>query len=466
MFRCVAAGGAAAGVGFLYLRESAILQPTSGGFAKVKDAVISEKRVLHGDYDVVVLGGGVIGLATAREVQKRYPDKTIAVLEKEPSVAVHQSGHNSGVIHAGMYYEPGSVMARCCVEGADLMYAYAKEKDIPHERVGKLIVATTAAEDETVQKLYARGVQNGVKDLQVLTGAQVRGIEPNVVATSALESPNTGIIDFGAVAKSLQSDLEQDGASVKFNYEVQDFKAVERGVEVVGREPGQAGPTKVVSAKNVITCAGLWMDKVGELGGGAVDPRVLTFRGAYWQMRPEYRNIVKRNIYPVPSGGGIAVGVHFTPTTNLDRGRAMIVGPGACLCFAKEGYKMTDVSPSHLWNVVQNVGFWNFAFGNFNMAVTEVYRDMSRRAFMDQARKLVPSVTDDMVEESFCGVMAQVFTSEGNAASDYILERKMLNGTTLHLRNAPSPGATSSLAIAKHLVDVAESDFQWRVSEC
>ena len=409
----------------------------------------------------MVVGGGIIGFATAREVQKRYPDKKIAVLEKEATAAVHQSGHNSGVIHAGMYYQPGSAMAKCCVEGAELMYEYAEKHGIEVRRVGKFIAATSEKEDATVKMLYERGVANGVKDLRVLTGAQARALEPNVVCTSALDSPNTGVIDYAQVTRSLQKEFESNGGTVQYKYEVEKFVPFKGGVEIQGTEPRQHGPTKVLTTKNVITCCGLWMDKVGELGGGSTTPQVLSFRGTYYQMKPEYRNIVERNVYPVPSGGGIATGVHFTPTVNSERGAQMIVGPGATICFQKDGYQFFDVSLSHVFDVLRNRGFWNFALNNVNMSLKELYRDLNKEAFVAEARKLVPSVTSDMVEESFAGVMAQVFHADGNAASDYIFERKMLNGTTLHLRNAPSPAATSSLAIARHITNLAEEDFAW-----
>merc|ERR1711865_356619 len=196
--------------------------------------------------------------------------------------------------------------------------------------------------------------------------------------------------------------------------------------------------------------------------GGEKNPKILAFRGTYYQMKPEFRNIVTRNIYPIPSGGGIPVGVHFTPTTNERRGEQMIVGPGACLAFDREGYSFFDISITELFRIVGNVGFWRFAFSNFNLAFTEMYRDQMKSAFLGEARKLVPTLKDDQVEESFCGVMAQVFTSDGNAAKDYIFERKKLEGTTLHVRNAPSPVCTSSIHIGEQIVDLAQEDFQWK----
>eukprot|EP01059_Diplonema_ambulator_P035461 TRINITY_DN8351_c0_g1_i1.p1 TRINITY_DN8351_c0_g1~~TRINITY_DN8351_c0_g1_i1.p1 ORF type:complete len:460 (+),score=157.00 TRINITY_DN8351_c0_g1_i1:42-1421(+) len=454
----LAGGGLALGCAFLASNE--YLKHGHGAMCAVPDANIAPRTL---QYDVVVVGGGIIGLATANEVLRRYPGKKVAVVEKEGFVAAHQSNHNSGVIHAGMYYEPGSKMAECCVKGADMMYAYAEKNHIPYKRVGKLIVATTKEEDAIVQTLYDRGVANGVKGLSVLTGPQVRAIEPNVVCTSALDSPNTGIIDFGAVTRSLKADLEKQGGSVILNCEVTGLTEESGKVRITGFEQRQAGPAKQIKADNVITCGGLWMDKLGQMAGGAPDPKVLTFRGSYYQLKPEYMNIVKRNIYPVPTpGGGIPVGVHFTPTVNEERGPQMIIGPGACLCLKKEGYKFFDFSFSHVFDIVTNKGFWNFVLFNMGQATNEVINDASRIAFLAQARKLVPCINNDMIEPSFAGVMAQVFQQSGAPEKDYIFERGLLSGTTLALRNAPSPAATSSLALAEKLVDVAEEDFKWK----
>jgi 2-hydroxyglutarate dehydrogenase len=304
------------------------------------------------DWDVVVVGGGIVGLATAAELLKRHPSLRVAVLEAGSEVAPHQTGHNSGVIHAGMYYVPGSVMAATCVRGAALMYAYAKAKALPVDRCGKLIVAASEAEGAAVRELYARGTANGVLGLKVLTGAEVAAMEPNVSAAhSALWSPNTGVIDYGLVARALADDVVASGrGDVKLRFrltavEEGDARGADAGRLVLrGVEPGQAGPQKVITARHVITCAGFYADRVAQLAGGKPEPKVVTFRGTYYQMKPAFKDIVKTNVYPVPNGSGIPVGVHFTPTVNERRGHQMIVGPGACISFSREGYRMTDVS--------------------------------------------------------------------------------------------------------------------------
>jgi len=227
-------------------------------------------------------------------------------------------------------------------------------------------------------------------------------------------------------------------------------------------EPGQSGPAKLVRADNVITCGGLHMDTLGKICGGASDPKVMTFRGRYYQMKPEFRNITKRNVYPVPSGGGIPVGVHFTPTCGGYRQQQMIIGPGACMCFHKEGYSFFQVDPKYIWNqCVLNAGFWTFGLKNMGLSLKELWKDANSAAFLAEAKQLVPGLTFDMVEDSFVGVMAQVFMPDGTNAKDYVFERKLVADTTLCLRNAPTPAATSSMAIARVLVDMAKEDFHW-----
>ena len=457
--------------------------PSAGGAAIPRDASLVGSRnaaaavasraaapvvaplSLETQFDVAVVGGGIIGLATAREVRRRFPSKTVVVLEKEREVAPHQSSHNSGVIHAGMYYVPGTEMARACVRGAQLMYEYLEQHRLPVERVGKLIVAADAREHEQVQLLFERGTKNGVQGLRILNGDEVRALEPNVSAAySALWSPNTGVTDYAVVSRAIAAELEASGrGAVKLEFEVAGVARAEDGrVLITGAEPGQKGPLKHVVARHVVLCAGFHSDRVAALAGGAPDPKVSTFRGSYYQMRAPHKDIVRANIYPVPNpSAGIPVGVHFTPTVNERRGHQMIVGPGACPTFSREGYGFFDFRLRDVWSSLTNVGFMRFALTYPSFSLGELYKDLSRAAFLREARKLVPSLTDDMVEESFAGVMAQVFLPDGSAAKDFIYERGLLGNTTLSLRNAPSPAATSSLAIAERLVDMAQEDFRW-----
>jgi len=361
---------------------------------------------LEKDFDVAIIGGGIIGLATANEILKRYPKLKVVVIEKEGEVAGHQTGHNSGVIHAGMYYEPGTTMAKTCVRGADLMYKYCAANKLPHDRVGKLIVAVDKDEHKAVELLYSRGTANGVQGLKVLTGEQVKAMEPAVSsAYSALWSPNTGVTDYALVARSLACDLYASGrGDVKTRFQVTSVAPTEDGrVMIGGVEPGQQGPALAVTASHVITCAGFYADAVSVMAGGKPDPKVVCFRGTYYQMKPEFKDIVRTNIYPVPSGGGIPVGVHFTPTVNERRGHEMIVGPGACVTFSREGYRMDNVSLCDIWHFLTNPGFLLFALKNPSLSIGTLWKDISKAAFMRDIQKLVPSCTEDMVDRSFAG---------------------------------------------------------------
>eukprot|EP00040_Diaphanoeca_grandis_P041138 m.262546 g.262546 ORF g.262546 m.262546 type:complete len:501 (-) comp46085_c0_seq1:98-1600(-) len=471
--RHVIVGGSASLIPFgLYTVNSATFNGTLPlTVATCDKASLVTKSQFHKDddrvFDVAVVGGGIVGAATAREIIGRFPNKSVILLEKEAEVGLHQSGHNSGVIHAGIYYAPGSTMAKCCVKGAAMMYEYCEKKNIPHEKTGKLICAPTEADAYHLAKLKNIGDTNGVRGLKLLTGAEVQALEPNVVVHSGLYSPDTGIADFGEATRQMALDVSAaPNSEVKVQFNVIDMHLTKSAslqplIEIHGVELGQSGPVRVVRARNVITCAGLHADKVASYSGGAKDPKVVTFRGTYYQMKPEFANICTMNVYPTPSGGGIPVGVHFTPTVNIRRGQQLIVGPGACVCFDREAYSFTDVSISHMWKLATHMGLWKFATQNWDLAITEMYRDLNKNAFMDQARKLIPSVTDDMVEESFAGVMSQVIDENGKPEADFIYERKMLGGTTLNVRSSPTPACTASLSLAEEIVDQASEDFGW-----
>eukprot|EP00923_Selenidium_pygospionis_P002420 GHVN01003746.1.p1 GENE.GHVN01003746.1~~GHVN01003746.1.p1 ORF type:complete len:507 (-),score=37.70 GHVN01003746.1:984-2504(-) len=425
----------------------------------------TDPAVTHGVYDVCVIGGGIIGLATARALSQSYPDKTIAVLEKEKGLAGHQTGHNSGVIHAGIYYAVGSTMAQCCVDGAKMLYDYCEKKGLPCEKVGKLIVARDMSEYPVLEELLARGQMNGVEGLEVLDGPAMKKLEPNIDGYAALHSPNTGIVDFAEVARSFARDISTTGrGDIICNFQVSDFDMGKLGedgfVTVYGHEPGQPGPKKVLKAKNVITCCGLNSDKIALKGGGTKRHRVTPFRGRYYQMTPDQKDIVTRNIYPVPNKSGIAVGIHFSPTIDNERGRQMIVGPGACIAFSREGYRMRDINFYDIFVSMGSWGLWQFTRKNFTMSFGELYRDFRFSKFYEEAKRLVPGLTPSMMERSFSGVMAQVFEEDGTAAKDFIFE---LNdtGNMIHVRNAPSPGCTACMAIAKHIVAKASSEFKW-----
>ncbi|KAI7907832.1 FAD dependent oxidoreductase [Cokeromyces recurvatus] len=421
------------------------------------------KTVGHDHFDVAVVGGGIVGLATARELIRRYPTMKVVLLEKEAEVAGQQTGHNSGVIHAGIYYQPGSRMAHTCTRGADLMYAYCEEHNLPVERCGKLVVACNEKEHEQVEKLYRQGTANGVKGLKIIYSKEITELEPNVKAYSALYSPNTGIVNYWLVGQCIANELRKSGrVDIKTSFEAKQFrKSSDQKIVISGGEKYMDGPQLEVTADNVITCGGLYADRLAGLAGGNPHQhKIVTFRGTYYQLKPEYRTLVRHNIYPVPSGGGIPVGVHFTPTVDVRRGHQMIVGPGACITFSREGYRFWDMQLKDIWDNIMNINLWSFALKNLNLSFGEVYRDLNKRAFLKSAQKYVPGLSGDMVEPSFAGVMAQVFESGGKAAADFIVERQVLDGLVMNVRNAPSPACTAGFAIGEMIADCAEEDWQ------
>ncbi|HEX6388086.1 MAG TPA: L-2-hydroxyglutarate oxidase [Solirubrobacteraceae bacterium] len=376
-------------------------------------------------YDLVVVGGGILGLATAREWQRRFPGATIAVLEREAALGAHQTGHNSGVVHAGIYYAPGSLKAQLCNEGRDALYAFCDEHGVAYEKCGKLIVALTPGELPRLEELERRGRENGVPGLRRVGAQELREIEPHATGVAALLSPETGIVDFAAVARTLARLLEDGGAEVV------------TGADVVALRPGavtlRGGD---VQARRVIVCAGTAASVIAQLDGGAPDPWIVPFRGSYLKLRPERRELVRGLIYPVPDPALPFLGVHLTrhidgdvllgPTALLQRSRASLAWPGT-------------------WRLMSR--FWRTGVQELAMAA-------SRRAFVRACARYVPELTVADVERrpALVGVRAQAVARDGALVDDFAFSE---GAAALHVRNAPSPGATSALAIARVIVDRA-----------
>lgn len=408
---------------------------------------------LKGDTaDVAIVGGGIVGLATAREIVQRSPKATVLLVEKEKHLVQHQTSHNSGVIHAGIYYEPGSQMAALCVEGARRMYEFCEAKGLPYKRVGKLIVATRDSELSILQGLYDRAKANGVEGLELLSPEQVRKLEPNVRCLQALHSPNTGITDYAKVALSFADDFLASGrGQIRTGFEVTGVDAdKEKGVEV------RAKTGEAVKARWLITCAGLQSDYVGYMAGGAKDPTVLPFRGTYHELKPDYRHIVTRNIYPVPDPKFPMVGVHLTPRVD---GRVLI-GPNAALGLAKEGYKFWSINIRDLFKFASTIGLWKLVLFNPGVVLQEVWRDINTRAFVREAQRYCPSLEVAHTTEGWAGVHAVAIDTSGKVIGNFLFDEGKA-GLVLNVRNAPSPACTSSLAIATAVVDKAVKDFGW-----
>ncbi len=393
-------------------------------------------------YDLAIIGGGIVGLATAMELQERDPSLRLAVLEKEQQIARHQTGHNSGVIHSGIYYAPGSLKAKACVAGKEKLIRFCREHGIVYDLCGKVIVATDEEELPRLEALYQRGLANGVPGLELIGPERLREIEPHCAGIKALYSPTTGIVDFGQVARKYAEIVAARGGAILTDHEV-------TGID---REDGRyrlATPAGTVEARAVISCAGLHSDRVAALSGAPDLPRIVPFRGDYYVLKPERSGLVNGMIYPVPDPRFPFLGVHFTRRLDGD----IWLGPNAVLAFAREGYGRLDVNPRDLWETLRFRGFRTLAVKFWRTGLEEMYRDFSKRAFLKALQRYMPGLTlADMVPGP-SGVRAQALGEDGTLVDDFVVDHR---GDTLHVRNAPSPAATSSLAIAELIADAAE----------
>jgi L-2-hydroxyglutarate oxidase len=399
-------------------------------------------------YDLAVVGAGLVGLASARELLIRRPDLKLVVLEKEPAIAQHQSGHNSGVIHSGIYYQPGSLKARLCVAGAKRMYGYCEEKGLPVDRCGKLIVAADESELPRLQDLYERGVGNGVDGLEIVGPDGIREIEPHCTGLKAIWSPNTGITDFSRVAASYADDIHSAGGDINTNHALR--KVEQRPDTLVLHTPVGA-----VQARRLLACAGLQSDRVAHLTGGVPLPKVVPFRGDYWALRPDRRELSRNLIYPVPDPSFPFLGVHFT--RRISDG-AVWLGPNAVPAFAREGYRRTDFNARDFAQAAGFGGFWRLARRYWRTGLKETWGDISKRAFLTACQRYIPELTLADLVPGPSGVRAQALDSEGRLVDDFVVEGQ--GDRILHVRNAPSPAATSSLAIGALVADRVEELMQ------
>jgi len=400
-----------------------------------------------GLYDVIVVGAGIVGLASARELLGRRPGLRLAVVDKETRIGVHQTGHNSGVIHSGIYYAPGSLKARLCVAGAREMYAYCQQREIPTERCGKVIVATEESELGRLGALYERGRANGVEGLEMIGPERLREIEPHCAGLRALWSPCTGIVDYSLVARRYALDLREAGGEVHTGVDV---RALRRLADRVVVETG----ARDLEARRVVTCAGLQADRLASLSGGAREPRIVPFRGDYWQLRPGARRLCRNLIYPVPDPAFPFLGVHAT--RRIGTGEVWL-GPNAVLAFAREGYRRRDVRPRDLAQSLLNPGFRRLARKHWRMGAVEMWRDYSKRAFWRSVRRYLPDVTMADMVPGPSGVRAQALDPAGGLVDDFVVDVQA--DRILHVRNAPSPAATSSLAIGRLVADSVQEAF-------
>ncbi len=393
--------------------------------------------------DLVVVGAGILGLAVAREALLRYDGLRVLVLEKEDRVAAHQTGHNSGVIHSGIYYAPGSLKARLCVQGSRALYAYCEERGIATERCGKVVVASDERDLARLDEIHARARANGVEGVTLLGEDDLREIEPAVRGLQALHSPGTGIVDFRRVASALAEEIAGLGAAIRLRAAVY---GINRSGDRAVRVATTAGS---VEARVVITCAGLHSDRLARMTGGPVSPRIVPFRGRYHALSAAASGLVRGLVYPVPDPSFPFLGVHFTKQISGE----VWTGPNAVLALAREGYRGWDVNPRDLWETLSYSGFRTLARRYWRAGLSEVRGDLSKQTFVRALQRLLPSISAAHLAGTHAGVRAQALSSDGRLLDDFWFDRA---DRVLHLRNAPSPAATSSLALAKEVVGGAE----------
>jgi 2-hydroxyglutarate dehydrogenase len=392
--------------------------------------------------EFVVIGGGILGLAVARELLARHPDASLCVLEREDRLAAHQTSHSSGVIHAGIYYSPGSLKARLCVEGARLLYAYCDKHDIEARRNGKLIIAAKESELPRLDELERRGRANQVPGLRRVAGDEIAEIEPHARGIAALHSPRTGVVDFARVATAFAADVVAAGGDVV------------TGCEVRGLTP-RAGGVGVQHARGstdaglVISCAGAWSDRLAIAAGAPAEPRIVPFRGAYLRLRPERRELVRASIYPVPDPELPFLGGHLTRGIDGE----VLLGPSALMVGARDAYRVGRVRWHDLASNLAWPGTWRLAGRFWRTGLAELQHAASRRAFVAELRRFVPELDSADVLPGPSGVRAQAVDRDGRLVDDFVVHH---TERALHVRNAPSPAATSSLALAKLIADQAE----------
>ncbi len=399
----------------------------------------------YSTYDITVVGAGIIGLATALALARAHPSRRICVLEKESAVARHQSGHNSGVIHAGIYYQPGSLKAMLCIDGARRMVQYCEQHAIPYQRCGKVIVATGEQEVPALHELLRRGNANGVPGLRLISPQELHELEPHAAGVAALHSAATGIVDYAAVARSMAADLAAVGVEIGFNHQVTDIHRQGPALRLFTRDAE-------IGTSHLINCAGLQADILADMAGADTDVRIVPFRGEYYFLKPERQSLVKALIYPVADPRLPFLGVHFTRTVHGE----VEVGPNAVLALAREGYSHFTIRPRDVWNMVTYPGFPRLARRFWRTGLDEFSRSFSKDRFARSLQRLVPEVTPDDLMRGGAGVRAQAVARNGKLVDDFAIAR---SPRAIHVLNAPSPAATASLAIGEYIAKLTSEAF-------
>ncbi|MEV7604941.1 L-2-hydroxyglutarate oxidase [Paenarthrobacter sp. NPDC089322] len=388
-----------------------------------------------------VIGGGIIGVAVARELMSRLDGVQVTIYEKEDRLAAHQTGHNSGVVHAGLYYQPGGLKATLCRRGVELLQEFVGERDLPYEACGKLVIAQTPEESKRLDNIFARSKVNGVPGVRMLGASQIREVEPNAVGLSALHSPETAIVDYAAITNALADDVRRAGGRIRLGQEATSLEQRTRGAVVRTKDDAE-------NYDLVVACAGLQSDRLAKATGEPATPRIVPFFGQYFLLGREARDQVKGLIYPVPDPKHPFLGVHLTKRIDGE----MMLGPNAFISFGRESYSWRNVNVRDVLNYTLFPGFWNFARQNVPSAVREFQTVVSRKKFIKEAMRFVPSLEGAKVLPGTRGVRAQAMNGDGSLVDDFVIARRR---DVVLVRNAPSPGATSSLAIAEYIVQEA-----------
>lgn len=398
-------------------------------------------------FDIAIVGGGIVGAATFYKLQTRYPDLAIVLIEKEKGLANHQTGNNSGVIHSGLYYKPGSLKAKNCVSGRHELVAFAKEHKIAHDVCGKVVVATDKAELPHMEKIFQNGIQNQIEGIEMVSAEKVKEIEPYVESIGGIYVPCTGIIDFrGATEKMAEIALSMQAKSaMKLGYEVTGIDRDSEKTTIVTNKGN-------IEAKYLIFCGGLQADRLARKDGVNLKEKVVGFRGDYYELTPEAKYKVKNLIYPVPNPDFPFLGVHFTRMTDGE----IECGPNAVFTFKREGYKKTDFSFKDTADALSYGGTWKLFFNNMKFGIDEYRRAFSKRLFLKTLQRIIPSLTMEDIHPGRAGVRALLLARDGDTRDDFRFE---FHANSIHVLNAPSPAATASLAIGGQIADEAEKHF-------
>jgi L-2-hydroxyglutarate oxidase len=398
--------------------------------------------------NVAIIGGGIVGLATGLEILRRFPRVSLTVIEKETEVAAHQTSHNSGVIHSGIYYKPGSLKARLCTEGANALLRFCDEHVIPYEICGKVIVATSQNESLRLDEIYRRGIANGLNGLRMLTCDEIRELEPHAAGIRGIHVPATGIVDYGTVARKYAELIGHGGGTIRVSHEVVALRPSGNNTTIETTQ----GP---IEAQLVINCAGLQSDRVSRMANARLDLTIVPFRGEYYELVPDKRHYVRSLLYPVPDPRFPFLGVHFTKRI----GGGVEAGPNAVLALKREGYAKTSFSAGDVWEYATFPGFWVMAAKYWNISLDEYYRSLSKAAFVRSLQRLLPEITADALVPGGSGVRAQALGMNGKLIDDFHFVHTR---GVVHVCNVPSPAATASLAIARHIVScILEYATDW-----